>query len=508
MKQYFLFIACLWYSGAFAQNPKFENYFSSLGDQLNGNILLAQNGRVVLSHAAGYADFVNHTPNTPDARFNMASVSKLFTSTAILQLKEKEKLSLDDPLTKFIPDFPFADVTIRHLLTHTSGVPDLELFENLVNRYPDTVITNSNILPELKKWKQGLAFKPGSQFRYCNIGYCLLAMVVEKVSKQSFGSYLDREIFKPSGMNHTYLSVYPGHYYKRDKSVVKMHAKAHPYYDSTFTYVDSLAQFNYTNKNYSGTVGDGAIISTTGDMLQFDRAFFDGRLLKSSTIEEALTPIKLNGVVFYNERMDTMEGEGKMAVGLGWDIFEMPGYGKSVGHGGFMFGNSVFYFHNIGKKQTIIAFDNTAGSEFGRIVTSALYLLNGKEPMEIRNHHSMAFVYGSTLVKNGPDAAAAAFNMIRSDTAHYYLSEWEFNQLGGNLLNAAKFNGHDTSALEVFKLNTILFPNSANTYDSYAFALRAVGKKKEAIQMYQKSLAMDPNNDDGKQALKELMQGK
>src|SRR6185437_4399718 len=110
-------IACIWYAGAFAQNPKIDTYFNSLGDQLNGNILLAQNDHVVLNRAVGYADFVSRKLNTPDARVNLASVSKLFTSTAILQLKDKGKLLLDDPLTKLIPDFPFADVTIRHLLT-------------------------------------------------------------------------------------------------------------------------------------------------------------------------------------------------------------------------------------------------------------------------------------------------------------------------------------------------------------------------------------------------------
>jgi len=120
----------------------------------------------------------------------------------------------------------------------------------------------------------------------------------------------------------------------------------------------------------------------------------------------------------------------------------------------------------------------------------------------------MAFVYGSTLVKQGPDAAACALNAIKGDTAHYYLNEWEFNQLGGNLLNLSKFEGHDQLALEVFKLNTIMFPNSANTYDSYAYGLRAMGKRKEAIQMYQKSIAMDPTNEYGKAALKELIDGK
>jgi len=128
--------------------------------------------------------------------------------------------------------------------------------------------------------------------------------------------------------------------------------------------------------------------------------------------------------------------------------------------------------------------------------------------MGIRNHHSLAFVYGSTLVKHGPDAAATAFNTLKSDTGHYYLSEWEFNQLGGNLLYRSTFDGHQNLALEVFKINTLMFFISVNTYDSYAEGLKEIGKKQEAIAMYQKSIAMDPNNEDGKQALKELLDGK
>lgn len=291
-----------------------------------------------------------------------------------------------------------------------------------------------------------------------------------------------------------------------------MHYQPHPYYDTTYVHADSTAQFEYVkfaNFIANGPVGGSNVISTAADLLQFDRAFFDGRLLKPSTMEEALTPMKLNnGTVYYTEQMDTMPGDGKESIGLGWELFDQPLYGGSVGHGGFLYGNATFYFHNLEKKQIIIAFDNAAGSEYGRIIASALYLLNRKEPMEIRNHHSMAFVYGSTLVKQGPDAAASAFNMIKNDTAHYYLSEWELNQLGGNLLFKSSFEGHQNLALEVFKVNTLLFPDSFNTYDSYAQGLREVGKKKEAVMMFQKSIALNPNNEDGKVALKELVDGK
>ena len=512
MKKYLLFVACSFCLGAFAQNSKIDNYFNSLGDQFNGNILLAQNGRVVLNRGAGYADFLTKKPNTADARFNLCSISKVFTSTAILQLRDKGKLSLEDHLAKYFPDFQFADITLRQLLAHTSGLPDFALWEDRIDKDPSVIITNRDLLPAIRNWKGGLRFKPGTQYQYCNAGYELLALVIEKIAHKSLSAYLDQYIFKPSGMKDTYLSVYPDRIWQHDLRAVKMHRHNHPYYDTTYAYTDSSSIFEYVryqNYNCGFLVGGSNVIATTSDLLAFDRAFFSGKLLKPSSVAEALDPLQINGVVVYDRQMDTMMGEGKMTVGLGWDIWEQPGYGKSVGHGGYLFGNPTIYIHHMQGNQTIIAFDNADGSgTFGQIVTSSLYLLNGKEPMEFSNHHSMAFVYGSTLVKQGPDAAACALNAIKGDTAHYYLNEWEFNQLGGNLLNLSKFEGHDQLALEVFKLNTIMFPNSANTYDSYAYGLRAMGKRKEAIQMYQKSIAMDPTNEYGKAALKELIDGK
>ncbi|MES2109236.1 MAG: serine hydrolase domain-containing protein [Bacteroidota bacterium] len=515
IKPVLLFIACIYCPGLSAQNnaPKINSYLDRIGKarQLNGNILLAENGHVIADRAFGYADFVTQKPNTTNLRFNLASISKLFTSTAILQLRDKGKLSLDDHLYKFFPGFPFKDITIRHLLTHTSGLPDGDLYDAISKKHSGAVVVNKDILPELMSWKGGLQFKPGDKFRYCNVGYNVLALLIEKVSGTSLSAYLEQYIFKPAGMKDTYLSIYGKNCFYNDARCVKMHYQPHPYYDTTYAHADSSAIFEwikFANYTANGPVGGSNIITPTADLLRFDQAFFDGKLLKPSSMEEALTPLTLNNGETYYGRMDTMDGEGKMTVGLGWDIFIQPGIGKSVGHGGFIFGNATFYLRNLDKKQVIIAFDNTAGSEYGRIVTSAQSLMNGKAPMEIRTHRSMAFVYGSTLVKQGPDAAASALNVIKSDTTHYYLSEWEINQLGGNLLHRSAVQNHEQLAVEAFKINTLLFPDSFNTYDSYAEGLRMIGKRQEAIAMYQKSILMNPGNDDGKQALKELLDGK
>jgi CubicO group peptidase (beta-lactamase class C family) len=491
-----------------AQLKPIEAYFEDLGRhrQHNGNILVADKGESVINFSSGYADFQTQKPNTPASRFNLASISKVMTATAILQLRDRGKFSLDDAVVQFLPDFPYKDINIWHLLTHTSGLPDLELFEPLAKQFPDTVITNHNVLPELRKWTRGLYFKPGDEFRYCNTEYNLLALLVEKVSGTAFHSYMKKYIFVPAGMKDTYILMPQRNSQIHDNLTAQPQMKPHPGYDSTFITTDSISRFRYLTYNNSGTTGQSNVISTTADMLKFDKAYFNGKLLKTSTMQEAMTPVKLNnGTVHFDRRMDTMEGEGKMTYGLGWEIFEQPFFGKSVGHGGFKFGLATFYLHNLTKNQAIIGFDNTAGSEFGRFIISSLSLLNGRPPMVFRTSRSLVTLYGTALVNQGADHAAVVFNANKSDTVAYYLSEWELNELGYNLFYMSSFPGHREKALEVFKLATFIFPGSYNTYDSYAQLLKDSGQKEDAILMYKKSIALNPGNEDGKKILNQLL---
>jgi CubicO group peptidase (beta-lactamase class C family) len=501
------FLLCFCPQLLLAQPKPINAYFEELRRlrQHNGNILVAENGQPTIDFSSGYADFQAQRPNRPESHFNLASISKVITATAVLQLRDKNKFSLNDPLIKYLPDFPYSDIKIRHLLTHTSGLPDLELFEALVKLFPDTIITNRNVLPELRKWDPGLYFKPGDAFRYCNTEYNLLALLVEKVSGMTFRAYLQKNIFGPAGMKDTYIAA-PGPANKVDSLMAHPQMKPHPGYDSTFVLVDSISRFRYLTYNNSGTVGQGGVISTTMDMLRFDQAYFNGKLLRSSSMQEAMTPVKLNnGTVHYDHRMDTVEGEGKMTYGLGWEIFEHAISGKSVGHGGFKFGLATFYLHNLTKNQTLIGFDNTAGSEFGRVITSALLLLNNKLPMRFRTSRSLVSLYGMSLVKKGVDHAAVVLNASKADTTTYYLNEGEMNDLGYNLFYMSSMPGHREMALEVFKLATFIFPESFNTYDSYGQLLRDIGKIEDAILMYKKSIELNPKNEDGKRILSQLM---
>jgi CubicO group peptidase (beta-lactamase class C family) len=362
----------------------------------------------------------------------------------------------------------------------------------------------------LKKWDKGLLFKPGDNYRYSNPGYSILALLVEKLSKTSFADYLRRNIFLSAQMNQTYLLI-PDKttvYHNPDTALVKLNVQS-TWYEKDYAAIDSAGQYRYFIYNCAGTYGEKNIISTIGDLLKFDAALFGGRLLMESTLQEAFTPIRLNnGKIWYADHMDTMEGEGKQCYGLGFELFEQPLFGKSVGHGGFMGGLATFYMHNLKTNQTIIAYQNTSGREFGNIVTAAFYLMNHHTPFQIKLQESLARIYGSTMKEKGIDDATVVLNELRSDTSNYYLSEQEMNWLGGDLLYMGKFKNHKEYGLEVLKVNTFLFPASFNVYDSYADALLQNGKKEDAIKMYKKSLMLNPNNEGGKDALKHLSENK
>ena len=464
--------------------------------QINGNILVAQQGNVIFKKSFGFANFENKTPNTDSTGFALASTSKIFTSAAVLQLRDKGKLKLDDAVIKYFPDFPYPDITIRNLLSHTSGLPDYELYEVQISKNPGKIFTNKDVLPSIKMWNKPLNFKPGEKWGYSNTNFCLLALLVEKLSGLTFQQYLQRNIFNPSKMFNTYFSADAAYIADKNRAVN---------YEFPFIYsghlqnADSVKRDHWRTFNASGFVGQGNITTTTLDMLKFDAALYLGKILKPSTLNEAFTPVKLKN----GGNCDAGNAIGKASYGLGWFILADSSAGKIVWHTGGQPGALSIFLRNISKKQTVIMFDNA--------FNKSLYA-NGANVMAILNNQSPKFrkialtqAYGSTLVEKGADAAFCKLQELKADAAHYYLSEDDMNELGLRLLYEASFSNHLELSLEVLKINTLLFPNSFNTYDSYGEALAAAGKTEEAIFMYKKSLQLNPDNEGGKRALKRLL---
>jgi CubicO group peptidase (beta-lactamase class C family) len=234
---------------------------------LSGTILVARKGRVLFRRSYGMANYELQVPNSPETRFHIASVSKPFTAAAILQLQEQGRLSLADRVSRFLPDFTNGDrITLDNLLTHTSGIPDI----NDLSDY-DTFARSPHTLGQLIAKFAGLPlqFDPGSGYGYSNSNYNLLALVIEKVTGESYGEYLRKHVFdaarmKDSGHDGEAAHLIPGAASGYKPAGIAGYEKA-PYLD------------------WSTKTGNGSLYSTVDDLYHFDRALNTDAILKSST---------------------------------------------------------------------------------------------------------------------------------------------------------------------------------------------------------------------------------
>jgi len=499
----FLFAGCISISAnAVSQqiSARLDSFFQSLYQykEINGNVLVAEKGAVIYKRSFGFADLENKILNSDDTRFTLASVSKVFTSAAVLQLGDRNKFKLDEPLIKYFLDFPYPDITIRNLLSHTSGLPDYQIYEEQITKAPGKIFTNKDVLPSIKLWKRPLEFKPGEKWQYSNTNFCLLALLVEKASGMTFEQYVTKYIFSPAGMTSTYFLKDPAHLSEKNKAV----NYEYPFlFSEKMVNVDSLKKYRWRTYNAAGFVGQGNIITTTGDMLKFDQALYAGKIIKTTTLNEAFTPAKLKN----GENTNANIGIGKAAYGLGWFIFADTSAGKIVWHTGGQPGALSIFMRNITRNQTVILFDNTFNRSLYGNGVNTMAILDNKQ-IVIRKK-SLVRAYSNILTRSGADAAFCELQKLKADSAHYYINEDDMNDLGLQLLYAATYDNHNELALEVLKLNTLFFPNSFNTYDSYGEALAKNGKKQEAIWMYKRSLELNPGNEAGKEALKRLSGG-
>lgn len=237
-------------------------------------VLIVKDGEIKYERSRGVADLSKKKLITAKTPFYIASLSKQFTAVAIEMLAERGKLSYDDKLVKYFPEFEsFApEITLRQILTHTSGLIDhLDVMEDKVTGW-----TNDDVVKLLKK-ENRVKFQPLEKFGYSNSGYVLLAMIVEKVSGISFSEFLSKNIFKPLKMNDTYVV---------DRKNLKIPDKAKGY---------SLTDNKWEVSDYDAfTVGAGGIYSTLEDLEKWDRSFYTQPLISKETIKTASLPPTLN----------------------------------------------------------------------------------------------------------------------------------------------------------------------------------------------------------------------
>jgi CubicO group peptidase (beta-lactamase class C family) len=328
----------------------------------NGTVLVADHGKIIYKNSAGYADIIKKRINTDTTRFSLASLSKVFTCVAIMQLKDKGKLKLDDKLVTYLPDFPYSEITIRQLLSHTSGLPDfIDIFPR-ENRKP---LTNADIIPALKNSGK-TAGRPGEKWSYSSPAFGLLAMMVEKLSGLSFTAYFSQNICRPAGMLHSYINS-PYHPVK-DAGRAVLYPEPPP--GISINPVDTVRK-NLSNP-FQTIIGPGLVVSTAQDLLRFDQALYSNKLLSAASVEEMFTPVKLtNGK---NAQLNT----APLYAGMDWAIDIDSSAGKVVSHNGGNPGISAILLRNLRTHQTVILLENTDNPAIFAFGVNAMNLLNHK----------------------------------------------------------------------------------------------------------------------------------
>lgn len=309
-------------------HPQAEALLRSLQDtaEFNGVVLYARNGEILHCGPYGYARFSTHELLTTQTRFQLASVSKMFTAAAILLLAEDGLVHLDKPVQEYLSAFPYPDITIRHLLNHRSGLPRYEFM--LEKKKKELVeANNAAILGALLEEQPGLWFPPGSKFNYGNINYALLGLIVEQVSGVSFAEFLQARIFKPLNMEHT-------GFYNRAWGVSEGMAMGYKH--------RRLGFYEVGPDFLDGVHGDKGIHSTVEDLFRFDQALYDGKIFKESTRNLLLSPpVSATGMEPYH---------------LGWRL--MPQRPGLMYHFGWWMGFRTCFIRDIPNKVTLIALSN------------------------------------------------------------------------------------------------------------------------------------------------------
>ncbi|HEU5167692.1 MAG TPA: serine hydrolase [Chitinophagaceae bacterium] len=311
--------------------------------QFNGNILVAEKGKPIYQQALGYADYNTKRMLNDSSVFELASVSKQFTAMGIMILKEKGLLSYEDNIKKYFPQLPYDNITIRNLLTHTSGIPSYEdQFEKNWDR--KKIAFNKDIVDMLSQRKDTLFFKPGSKWKYSNTGYALLASIIEKVSGMSYIEFMAKNIFQPLGMKHTFI-------YNSRRTTKKFpdnYALGFVYSDSLKRYLlpDELPAFDMVYY-LDGIVGDGCVNSTIGDLFKWDRALYSNKLVSKTSLDEMLSPL-----------VQTSLADSNSFYGFGVNVQPKSEKGKVISHGGGWPGYRTLLVRRTDMDETIIILSN------------------------------------------------------------------------------------------------------------------------------------------------------
>ena len=437
-------------------------------EMFSGTVLVARNGKVLYTGAFGKANKDNRVPNKLETRFNIGSIGKTFTAVAVMQLVQNGKLQLADNLGKFYPECPFAEkktITVYHLLTHTSGLGNYFEHREFMARM-DTLRTVSDTLPLI--FSQKPAFAAGERFQYSNSGMFLLGGIIEKVSGLPYSEYIRQYIFVPCDMMASGIV--------QEEEILPDRAIGYSQNaDGSFT-----ANILVVPPAFS----DGGLRTTVGDMLKFDQAL----------VGEALLSALSKQIMFASSSQ-------KPTYACGWETKEFFGQ-RYVGHSGGTDGVEAFFYRFIDSGYTVIVLSNYHnGAE--ELTTSIMALLFGK-PYSLPTAIDANFRLGYRLQgeKKLQDAAKILARNLATDPPHLLSLFFAANvRIRGGFEVETALNYLD----RYLRLaGTDSFPPASIVWQQKGNAFEKLGRRKEAIRAFERSLALDPQNQAAREKLKKL----
>lgn len=436
-------------------------------------VAIVNKGKIVLSKSYGIANVQDSVPVTEKSIFAINSCTKVFTAVAIMQLVEQGKLNLSAPASAYLDDLPtsWSGVTIKQLLTHTSGLPDeLKLLDAKTGGLGNN--TEASLWEKIKTVP--LDFAAGEKFSYNQTNAYLLGKIINKLSGQTFQETFKKLQFEPAGLKHTLFGdsrdviphFAPTYFYRKNIDGQQL---------SSPKLINNYYEFPYFRQTAAG------LNSTATDLAKWVVALQNGKLLQSkSTLDTMWAPGKFNNGI-------------NTPWSLGWGMNKFRTKHKAVGMSGG--GRSAFLIYT-DDDLAVIVLTNLGGS----YPEDFLEELAGCYNTDIPKADPITLMKIS-LRKLGFDKAIPFAEEQKKNNPLFKPNEFEINEWGYRIMA----NGILKDAVEIFKLNTHLFPQSGNAFDSYGEALLKDGKKEEAIKAYQKSIALSPDNEHGKKVLETLL---
>lgn len=451
-------------------------------DQFNGTVLVAEKGTVVFSGAYGKADLKSGSMLTTQSVFELGYLTKQFTAMAIMMLKEEGKLAFNQNISLFFPEIPYADVTIKNLLTHTSGIP---CYYRDIHKWPDALseskklITNTDILDFIYESKPTINFTAGDRWAVSNTNYCLLALIVEKASGKKFAEFIKEKIFTPLEMNNSYCHT------KVDAADIPGLATGYEFSSEKGEYVDAAEIYKGKGfKSNNAIYGTHGIKSTVEDLYKWDRALTENKLVKAETMEMAFTEV-------------TLSSGRKAGYGFGWEIHEI-GNDIEVSHDGAINGYLSYISKDLKQDRTIIYLRNKAAYGSRGLKRSIIKALVSKE-LSVPKASLTEYVKNRLNDKTGEAMVEDYMDFSYNQKDDWYYSQIEFVVLVRDFLDA----GQNEKANTILSIIESEHPTSG-TYIKLGEVYERMGKYDDAANYYRKALSVDSQNAEASRRLRNI----